>query len=154
MARTSRRNTAATGDVAVITAEKTYKTAIYARLSIEDSGKKDNGDSIENQIYIAKQYVEERPYLNLCNTFIDNGETGVNFNRPQFNALMDEVRAGRINCIVVKDLSRFGRNYIETGNFLERVFPFLGVRFISVNDNYDTNNPESNSECLAIALKA
>ena len=129
-------------------------TAIYARLSVVDSGKKDNGDSIENQVYIAKQYVEERPYLNLCDTFIDNGETGVNFNRPRFNALMDEVKVGRINCIVVKDLSRFGRNYIETGNYLESVFPFLGVRFISVNDNYDTDNPESNSECLAIALKS
>ena len=160
MARTSRRNTATgasgavTGDLSVITAEKIYNTAIYARLSVEDSGKKDNGESIENQIYIAKQYIEERPYLNLCGTFVDNGETGVNFNRPQFNALMDEVKAGRINCIVVKDLSRFGRNYIETGNYLERVFPFLGVRFISVDDNYDTDNPESNSECLAIALKS
>lgn len=137
MARKSRKNTADTGGIAVTTAEKIHSTAIYARLSIEDSGKKDNGDSIENQVYIAKQYIEERPYLNLCGTFVDNGETGINFNRPQFNALMDEVKAGRIDCIVVKDLSRFGRNYIETGNFLERVFPFLGVRFVSVNDNYD-----------------
>jgi len=154
MPRPSKRHIANMGESAVITAEKTYDTAIYARLSVEDSGKKDNGDSIDNQVYIAKQYVAERPYLNLCDTFIDNGETGVNFNRPQFNALMDEVKAGRINCIVVKDLSRFGRNYIETGNFLERVFPFLGVRFISVNDNYDTNNIETNSESLTIALKS
>ena len=154
MARKSRRYIADTGDTSVVVAEKVNNTAIYARLSVEDSGKNDNGDSIENQVYIAKQYVEERPYLNLCDTFIDNGETGVNFNRPRFNALMDEVKAGRIDCIVVKDLSRFGRNYIETGNFIERVFPFLGVRFISVNDGYDSSNPESNSECLAIALKS
>lgn len=154
MARKSRRHIAATGDTAVVSTEKVYNTAIYARLSIEDSGKNHNGDSIENQVYIAKQYIEERPYLNLCDTFIDNGETGVNFDRPRWKALMDEVKAGQINCIVVKDLSRFGRNYIETGNFLEKVFPFLGVRFISVNDNYDTDNPESNSECLAIALKS
>jgi len=154
MARKSRKHIADTGDTAVRITEKTYNAAIYARLSVEDSGKQDGGDSIENQVYIAEQYIEERPYLNLCGTFVDNGETGVNFNRPRFNALMDEIKAGRINCVVVKDLSRFGRNYIETGNFLEKVFPFLGVRFISVNDNYDTDNPESNSECLAIALKS
>ena len=154
MARKSRKHIAAAGDLTVTPTEKIYNTAIYARLSIEDSGKRDNGDSVDNQVYLAKQYIEERPYLNLCGTFVDNGETGVNFNRPQFNALMDEIKAGRIDCIVVKDLSRFGRNYIETGNYLERVFPFLGVRFISVNDNYDNNNPESNSECLAIALKS
>lgn len=103
MARKSRKYIAGTGDTAVRTAGKTYNTAIYARLSVEDSGKRDGGDSIEKQVYIAEQYIEEHPYLNLCGTFVDNGETGVNFNRPRFNALMDEIKAGRINCIVVKD---------------------------------------------------
>jgi DNA invertase Pin-like site-specific DNA recombinase len=154
MARKSRKHIAVTGDAIAATAEKVYNTAIYARLSVEDSGKNDDGDSIENQVYMVKQFVEERPYLSHCGTFIDNGETGVTFDRPRWNALMDGIKAGRINCIVVKDLSRFGRNYIETGNLLEKVFPFLGVRFISVNDNYDTERPENNSECLAIALKS
>jgi len=133
---------------------KVYNTAVYARLSIEDSGKHDMGDSIDNQIYLVKQYIKERPYLKLCSVYSDNGETGVNFDRPQFNEMMNAIRAGNIDCIVVKDLSRFGRNYIETGNFLEKIFPFLGVRFISVNDNYDTNNPDSNFDSLSISLKS
>lgn len=153
MARKSRKNIV-TPEVQAVPVERVYSTAIYARLSVEDSGKKDNGDSIENQVNLVKQYIEERPYLCLYGVFSDNGETGINFDRPQFVAMMNEVKAGRIDCIIVKDLSRFGRNYIETGNFLEKVFPFLGVRFISVNDGYDTNNPDNNSDSLAIALKS
>ena len=79
-----------------------YNTAIYARLSAEDCRDKES-DSIDNQVYLIQQYIEERPYLKLCATFIDNGETGTNFNRDGFNAMMGEVKAGKINCIVVKD---------------------------------------------------
>jgi len=84
--------------------------------------------------------------------FSDNGETGTNFNRPGFTAMMDEVRAGKIDCIVVKDLSRFGRNYIETGEYLEKIFPFMGVRFIAINDGYDSEN-ENNTDVLVVNLK-
>lgn len=131
--------------------EKIFNTGIYARLSNEDNGV--DSDSIGNQIYMLEKYVGERPYLKRCSVYSDNGMTGTNFERPGFTQLMDDIHAGRINCIVVKDLSRFGRNYIETGNYLEKVFPYLGVRFISVNDNYDSINPDIGSEGLMVSFK-
>ena len=130
-----------------------FQTAIYARLSFDDSNKKDS-DTIENQVYFVMQFIDGQPDLHLCATFIDNGETGVNFDRPQFNKMMEAVKSGGINCIVVKDLSRFGRNYIEIGNYLEKIFPFMGVRFISVNDGYDNHDPASSYDGLAISLKS
>ncbi len=111
-----------------------YNTAIYARLSVEDRHGMKN-DSIDNQISLIKQYVMERPCLKLRAIFSDNGETGTNFHRAGFNAMMDEVKAGNINCIVVKDLSRFGRNYIETGEYLEKICENVGN--ISVNGSTD-----------------
>ncbi|MCL2855592.1 MAG: recombinase family protein [Defluviitaleaceae bacterium] len=129
-----------------------YRTAIYARLSIEDCRDKES-DSIDNQVYLIEQYIKERPYLTYNATFIDNGETGTNFNRDGFNAMMEEVKAGKINCIVVKDLSRFGRNYIETGEYLEKIFPFMGVRFISINDGLDNEDENSNLDSLIVSLK-
>ena len=152
MARKSRKNAQAVAEVS--TAEMTvFNTAVYVRLSVENSGKDDDGDSIENQIAICKAYVEERPFLKLYGIFQDNGAKGTNFDRPEFNRLMDLIRAGKINCIVVKDLSRFGRDYIETGNYLESVFPFLGVRFISITDNFDSFNTDGTEESLMIPLK-
>lgn len=78
--------------------------------------------------------------------------TGTNFERPGFIAMLEEVKKGKINCIIVKDLSRFGRNYMETGNYLENIFPYLGVRFISINDNYDSIDTSAN-EALGLSLK-
>ena len=149
MARISRKNAAHKETIQA----RLYKTAIYARLSVEDSGKKDNGDSIENQVYLVDQYISQHPYLKVMGTYLDNGETGVNFERPGFIRLMNDIKAGRIDCIVVKDLSRFGRNYIETGEYLDKILPFMGVRFISVNDSYDSETADGNSEGLIIALK-
>ena len=112
-----------------------------------------DGNSIENQILMVKNYIENNPALTLCNVFSDNGVTGTNFNRPGFENLMQEIRDGKINCIVVKDLSRFGRDYIEAGNFLETIFPRLGIRFISIADNYDSFEPRCQGEGMYIALK-
>lgn len=150
MARISRKNVAAASEVAQL---RYYNTAIYARLSVEDSGKKDNGDSIENQVYLVEQYIKQNPQLKVVSTYMDNGATGVNFNRPGFTRLMDDIKAGKIDCIVVKDLSRFGRNYIETGEYLDKILPFMGVRFISVNDSYDSETADGNSEGLIVAIK-
>jgi len=149
MPRISRKNAAAPETVKI----KLYKTAIYARLSVEDSGKKDNGDSIENQVYLVEQYISQNPHLKVISTYMDNGETGVNFDRPGFTRLMNDIKAGKIDCIVVKDLSRFGRNYIETGEYLDKILPFMGVRFISINDSYDSETADSNAEGLIVALK-
>ncbi len=128
-----------------------YDTAIYARLSIEDNGIE--GDSIENQIEMIENYIRGRQDLGVVRTFVDNGETGTNFERPGFSEMMEAVKKGEINCIVVKDLSRFGRNYLETGNYLEKIFPYLGIRFISVNDHFDSLH-SGKSDTLLVPLKS
>ena len=129
----------------------TFDTGLYARLSVLDNGKTD-GDPIESQVKIIEQYLSEHPELKLVDRYLDNGYSGVSFERPQWERLMQDVKAGKINCIIVKDLSRLGRNYIETGNFLERICPKLGIRFISVNDSYDTQNIRSQDE-LTVSIK-
>ena len=151
MARTSRKGEAR--QATIIPAERVWHTAVYARLSREDSGRK-GADTIETQIELVASYVAQRPYLSLHDTYIDNGESGKDFDRPAWQRLMDDIRAGRVDCICVKDLSRFSRNYIETIEFLEKIFPFMGVRFVSVNDGYDNNAPSSNNEGLIVALKS
>lgn len=133
-------------------AAKIYKTAAYVRLSVEDSGKPGT-DTIEGQKALLTSFIESKTDMELVSLFCDNGRTGTDFDRPQFEKMMEEVRKGRINCIVVKDLSRFGRNYKETGNYLERIFPFLGVRFIAVNDNFDTLTAERTQDGYIVPLK-
>ena len=131
--------------------EKVCQTALYVRLSVLDSGKKDS-DTVETQEALLRQFLEGKPCFSIFDVYVDNGETGVDFKRDGFERLMEDVRAGRIDCIVVKDLSRFGRNYIEAGEYLEKVFPFLGVRFIAVNDGYDSADPAS-ADGLSLHLK-
>lgn len=126
----------------------TASTGLYARLSVLDNGKAE-GDPIESQVKIIEQYLSEHSELRLVDRYLDNGYSGTSFERPQWERLIQDVKAGKINCIIVKDLSRLGRNYIETGNFLERICPKLGIRFISVNDNYDTKNIHSQDELTA-----
>jgi len=150
MARKSRKKSALAAAPAKKT--RTWKTAAYARLSLEDGGRKDS-DSIEIQAELIEQYIEQREYLELAGTYIDNGTTGTNFDRPDFNRMMADMRSGKIDCIVVKDLSRFGRNYIETCDLLEKILPFMHVRFISVNDGYDSETETSYSESLLVMLK-
>ena len=128
-----------------------FDTGLYGRLSVLDNGKPD-GDSLETQISLMEEYVSQRPYLRYAGLYQDNGYTGTNFDRPAWDALLRDVEAGKINCIVVKDLSRLGRNYIEAGEFLEKECPRLGVRFISVNDGYDSVCLNSSEE-LTAALK-
>ena len=128
---------------------KVYQTAIYARLSREDN--LSNSDSIENQIAQLERYIDARPYLQLADIFADNGFTGTDFERPEWQRLMEAVQQRKINCIIVKDLSRLGRNYIETGEFLEKICPFFGIRFIAVNDNFDTDTAEANGQ-LSVSL--
>lgn len=152
MARKSRKNVNQKVDSTIVTASYTM-TGIYVRLSIENSGKDDDGDSIENQTSICKEYVEEHPDLKLYDIYEDNGKKGTNFDRPEFNRLMDDIRAGKVNCVLVKDLSRFGRDYIEAGEYLEKIFPFLGVRFISITDGYDSLTAGDAEGALMIPLK-
>lgn len=127
--------------------EKVYRTAIYCRLSKED-GDKAESNSISSQRAICEDYISRHEDLEIvCEPFIDDGFSGVNFERPQFRKMEEEIRRGRIDCIVVKDLSRFSRNYIDGGRYIEKIFPQLGIRFIAVNDAYDslTGDPQSDS---------
>lgn len=126
------------------------RTGTYARLSLYDLNHIGR-DSMQNQINLLDSHMEQHPELNLTDRYVDNGWSGMDFKRPAFQRLMEDIHSGRINCIVVKDLSRFGRNYIETGYYLENLFPALGVRFISINDHFDTKT--SKPDDLAIILK-
>ncbi|MDD4509485.1 MAG: recombinase family protein [Oscillospiraceae bacterium] len=123
------------------------RIAIYLRLSLEDVDlrthrSKDESNSVGNQRLLIKNYIEKHgdlltlPIVEFC----DDGYTGTNFERPQFQAMLDLAKAGKISCVIVKDLSRFGRSYLEVGDYLEHIFPFLGVRFIAVNDSFDSND--------------
>ncbi|WP_217959886.1 recombinase family protein [Acutalibacter muris] len=152
MARKSRKAQAQT--VAEVKKEITaLPTAIYARLSVENSGKDDDGNSLQNQIAVCEDYLDGCPHLRLTEVYSDNGKTGTVFDRPAWNRLMDDVRTGKIQCIVVRDLSRFGRDYVETGNYLEKIFPALGTRFISVKENFDNFTCGNAMESLSVSLQ-
>lgn len=152
MARKSRKNTGAVIETPVQTSNY-FSTAIYVRLSIENSGKDDDGDSIANQISFCKAYLTEHADLKLYGIYEDNGEKGTNFDRPEFKRMMDDIRSGKVKCVLVKDLSRFGRDYIEAGEYLEKIFPFMGIRFISITDGYDSLTCDDAEGALMIPLK-
>lgn len=152
MARKSRKNTDAVIETPAQTSSY-FSTAIYIRLSIENSGKDDDGDSITNQISFCKAYLAEHTDLKLYDIYEDNGKKGTNFDRPEFKRMMDDIRGGKVKCVLVKDLSRFGRDYIEAGEYLEKIFPFMGVRFISITDGYDSLTCDDAEGALMIPLK-
>lgn len=162
MARKKRLNTAAilSDDNQSVLIEKApkkekqyaYKTALYVRLSVEDSGK-ENGDSIENQISLVEKFIEGKDEFEFYHLYVDNGSSGVNFSRPAFSEMMDAIKAGKVNCVIVKDLSRLGRNYLDAGTYLEQIFPFYHVRFISVMDGYDSLHSNAVDEGMIIPLK-
>lgn len=144
-----------------IAAKRIYSVGIYARLSVD--GEKAGGqraclqarknESIETQIEIAKAFVRQQKDMVIFDCYTDLGKTGTNFDREGFERMMRDVRMRRIDCVIVKDLSRFGRNHIETGNYIEKIFPFLGVRFIAVTDHFDSMNISGQSETLGVHLK-
>lgn len=130
-----------------------YVIALYIRLSIEDY--KYDSMSIENQRLVLNEYAAAMPEALNSEVleFVDNGYSGTNFERPQVQKLIEMVRENRIDCIIVKDFSRFGRNSIETGYFLERVFPLFHTRFISVSDDYDSDNYKGDTGGMDVAFK-
>ncbi len=149
MARTSKKKQA---DVAEIKNPlKMYSVGIYARLSVDSNDRKN--ESIETQIEIAKAFMEKQNDMVLFDCYTDIGKTGTNFKREGFERMMCDVRTRKINCIIVKDLSRFGRNHVETGNYIEKIFPFMGVRFIAVTDSFDSMNVSNQNDILGVNLK-
>ena len=131
-----------------------YTIALYIRLSAEDENEGES-NSVKNQRDLLIDFVKKNPDFSGCPLleFSDDGYSGVTLDRPNVKVMLDKVQKGEINCVVVKDFSRFGRNYIEVGDYIEQVFPFLGVRFISVNDNYDSDNEYSSIGGIEVALR-
>lgn len=133
-----------------------YQAAIYVRLSKEDveagNLEKEESNSITNQKQLILDYLKDHPEINIVSTRVDDGYTGTNYDRPAFQLMMEDIKAGRINCVVVKDLSRFGREYINAGKYIDRLFPYLGVRLIAINDQIDTIT-RSPSDDFNIMLK-
>lgn len=124
------------------------ETAAYARLSVEKEG----DGSIQTQIQLIHQFIAEKPELHLADTYVDNGYSGTDFERPDFMRMMDDVRTGKIQCIVVKDLSRFGRDFLETGYYIETLLPRLNVRLIAINDEFDSSREEDVNN-IAVPIK-
>ena len=134
------------------TQKKIWNATLYLRLSRDDGDKEESG-SITGQRELLRDYISQHPELREYAIRIDDGFSGSTFERPGFQKMIEDVKAGRTDCIVVKDLSRFGRNYLDAGEYIEKIFPFLGVRFIAVNDNYDSLGERKSSDDLIIPFK-
>ena len=135
----------------VVKKENLLDTAAYIRLSVENGGNETDETLVVQQM-LVERFIEEHPDLRLEEVYIDNGFTGTNFERPGFMRLMEDVRSGKVQCIVVKDLSRFGRDYLETGYYLETILPKLNVRFIAITDDYDSSRKEDR-ENISVPIK-
>lgn len=149
MARKSRKNM-----TPVVTEEQIpagWRAAIYVRLSVEDA--RTRTDSIETQQLIIQEFLEDHRDIQVFDTYIDNGTTGTNFQRPAFQKMLDDIESVKVNCVIVKDLSRLGRNSIDTGYYIERYFPGKKVRFIAVNEDYDTEKEHNEQDALMIPLR-
>lgn len=135
---------------------KIWKVAVYIRLSQEDS---DNGEdkqesnSITSQKTLLNEFTNEHDDLIVYDTYIDDGYTGTDFNRPGFQRLLEDMRKGNVNCVLVKDLSRLGRNYIEVGNYIEQIFPLFNVRFIAINDSVDSFKNSTSTNTILVPFK-
>ena len=154
MARKSRRNA---DNTAVMTtkntaAGKVYHAALYARISSEDERKREC-ESMENQVKLLRDYVGSCEDIAEYDLYMDRAVTGTMFDRPEFNRMVADMRAGKFDCVIVKDLSRLGRNYLEAGNYLESIFPIFGIRFISITDRYDSLTSKATEDGLIVSLK-
>ena len=149
--------------------EKHFYVAMYLRLSKDDNdiadvndirnvigkdGKvKSESNSIGNQRELIKSFVREQSDMELYDIYVDDGFSGSNFNRPEFKRMIADIEAGRVNCVIVKDLSRFGRDYIESGRYIQKIFPSLGVRFIALTDHFDSLSADSGESSIVLPVK-
>ncbi len=137
-----------TKEIKVETKHPVFRAGLYARLSLESEANRER-NTIETQMELLKKFVDQTADIVVEKEYFDISKTGTNFERSGFDEMMQDVRNNRINCIIVKDLPRLGRNYIEAGNYIERVFPFFDIRFIAVTDGYDSEQGEAN---LAVCM--
>lgn len=129
-----------------------YFAGAYTRLS-QDDGDKAESDSIRNQKELIRNFQKSHSEIHIVEEYSDDGYSGVNFERPGFQKMITDIHEKKIDCIIVKDLSRFGRNYIETGKYIEQIFPALGVRFIAINDNYDSAEKRQPGDQIILPFK-
>jgi DNA invertase Pin-like site-specific DNA recombinase len=128
----------------------TYKAITYIRLSSADDNPGES-DSVQNQRKLINEWLKSHPEIEVVSEKVDDGYTGLLFDRPAFKEMMEEIEAGRVDCCICKDLSHLGRNAIDTGYYIEKYFPTHGIRYIAINDNYDSN--DSNSGGIMVSLK-
>jgi DNA invertase Pin-like site-specific DNA recombinase len=147
MARKSRKNLETAPEITALT----FNAAGYVRLSVEDNHKK--GDSVDTQKALLQNFITLSTDIKLHDFYIDNGMTGVTFDRPAFQRMLADAESGVINCIIVKDLSRLGRSAIDTGYYIEKYLPSLNVRFIAVNDDFDSARDMENGAGVMLPLK-
>ena len=133
-----------------------YDAALYLRLSrddIEDGSVKTESDSIANQRELLRSFVKSQPDIQIFDIYVDDGYSGGNFDRPEFKRMTKDIESGKVNCVIVKDLSRFGREYIEAGRWIEKIYPALNVRFISVMDQFDSNTADFSEKSFVVPVK-
>ena len=129
-----------------------YNIGAYIRISNEEKDKLES-NSINNQRVLINEYIAKHQDLNLIDYYIDDGYSGTSFNRPAFKRLLEDIRGKKVNAIIVKDLSRFGRNHIEVDNYIENIFPMLNVRFISIVDGFDSYENSDGVYDLIVTIK-
>ena len=137
--------------------KKIYHAAIYVRLSKEDGdvagASKAESNSISNQKELIRDFLKDKENIVVVSERVDDGYSGSSFERPGFQQMLEDIRRGAVDCVIVKDLSRFGREYIDTGRYIERLFPALGVRFIAVNDHYDSLRGDGQGDEILVPFK-
>lgn len=137
--------------------KKIYHAAIYVRLSKEDGdvagASKAESNSISNQKELIRDFLKDKEDIVVVSERVDDGYSGSSFERPGFQQMLEDIRRGAVDCVIVKDLSRFGREYIDTGRYIERLFPALGVRFIAVNDHYDSLRGDGQGDEILVPFK-
>ena len=135
---------------------KYFYAAMYLRLSREDSDAgavADSGSPGGAGATFKAAFSREQEDMELFDCYADDNYSGSNFERPEFKRMISDIEAGRVNCVIVKDLSRFGRDYIETGRYLDQVFPALGVRFIALTDRYDSFSADAGERNIVLPVK-
>lgn len=137
-------------------AKEFYNAAIYLRLSRDDisTGKgKTESDSISSQRDMIRSYIRKQDNMEIYDIYVDDGYSGTNFDRPEFKRMMKDIEAGNVDCVIVKDLSRLGRDYIEVGRLIQRTFPAFSVRFIALTDHFDSLTADYNEKSLIVPVK-
>lgn len=133
-----------------------YDAALYLRLSkddMEEGSAKSESNSIVNQRELLRSFVKSQPDIQIFDIYVDDGYSGGNFDRPEFKRMTTDIEAGKVNCVIVKDLSRFGREYIEAGRWIEKTYPALNVRFISVTDQFDSKTADFSEKSFVVPIK-